>query len=112
MHFLGTKEVLLHPFSLLFFFLLFLVLKDFIPSLAWLNNINGLNSGVEKVFQELDHFLNEVIDDHMARLERKNADMRARKEDQTDFVDVLLEIQKDNTDGVSVGRESIKALIL
>ncbi|XP_059658922.1 cytochrome P450 736A117-like [Cornus florida] len=39
----------------------------YIPWLVWLNQINGLNAKVERVFNEVDEFLEGVIDDHMDR---------------------------------------------
>ncbi|KAJ8752040.1 hypothetical protein K2173_001066 [Erythroxylum novogranatense] len=78
---------------------------DFIPSLAWIKHFTGLNARVDKTFKEFDKFLDEIVDCHLAR------DWIAIKEDQKDFVDVLLTIQK-SPDEASFGRDSIKALIL
>ncbi|KAJ6374381.1 hypothetical protein OIU78_029989 [Salix suchowensis] len=78
---------------------------DFIPWLGWINYLTGLNARVEWVFTELDRFLDEVIEEFQAKRVAVN-------EDKMNFVDVLLEIQKNSTDGASIGRDSIKAIIL
>lgn len=78
---------------------------DYIPWLAWVNHVNGLNAKVERVAKELDNFLDEVVDEHM----RNDGWQREHKKD---FVDVLLWIQKENTAGFPIDRTSIKALIL
>ncbi|KAJ4712446.1 Cytochrome P450 [Melia azedarach] len=40
---------------------------DFIPWLGWVDKLTGLDAKVERVFKDLDNFLNGVIDDHMIR---------------------------------------------
>ncbi|KAM5571877.1 cytochrome P450 736A117 [Rosa sericea] len=87
---------------------------DFIPWLAWLNRVNGLEAKVDKVATRFDDFLERVIQEHVDSSERGNNDGhdRIENEDQKDFVDVLLEIQKGNSLGFPLERVSIKALIL
>ncbi|KAF9606651.1 hypothetical protein IFM89_027695 [Coptis chinensis] len=83
---------------------------DLIPSLAWLNNLNGLSARVEKNFKELDSFLNEVIDERI----EKNTTLGAVAGAETAayFVDVLLGNENDSTLGFSLAREDTKAIIL
>ncbi|PRQ17177.1 putative cytochrome P450 [Rosa chinensis] len=87
---------------------------DFIPWLAWLNRVNGLEAKLDKVATRFDDFLERVIQEHVDSSERGNNDAhdRIENEDQKDFVDVLLEIQKGNSLGFPLERVSIKALIL
>ncbi|CAL2261281.1 unnamed protein product [Prunus armeniaca] len=40
-------------------------LRDFIPWLGWVSQINGLDARVEKVAKEFDEFLDSVVDEHM-----------------------------------------------
>ncbi|XP_057950667.1 cytochrome P450 71A1-like [Malania oleifera] len=78
-------------------------MSDFIPWLGWVNHVNGLNRRTEKLFKEFDAFFDEIVDDHMVCGSKEKAD----------FVDVLLEIQKNSPDSVHfMGRENIKAIIL
>ncbi|XP_002511293.3 cytochrome P450 736A117 [Ricinus communis] len=76
----------------------------YIPWLAWINHVNGVNSRVERVAKELDNFLDGVVEEHMSS---------DRRDDYSkDFVDVLLWVQKENMAGFPIDRISIKALIL
>ncbi|XP_057950668.1 cytochrome P450 71A1-like [Malania oleifera] len=78
-------------------------MSDFIPWLGWVNYVNGLNRRVEKLFREVDVFLDQIIDDHMVR----------GSKEKVDFVDILLEIQKNSPDCEDfMRRENIKAIIL
>lgn len=91
---------------------------DFIPWLRWVNLVNGLDARVEKVSKEFDKFLDEIIEEHFHGKKRQSDTGGCESivescEDGKDFVDVLLEIQKDNmAAGFSFDRISIKALIL
>ncbi|GMJ00078.1 cytochrome P450, family 71, subfamily A, polypeptide 25 [Hibiscus trionum] len=78
---------------------------DYLPWLAWLSHVNGFNARADKVAKEFDEFLDGVIEEH---LNRRNGDGN----DQKDFVDVLLEIQKQDSVGFPIERNSIKAIIL
>uniref|UniRef100_A0A7N0RAF5 Cytochrome P450 n=1 Tax=Kalanchoe fedtschenkoi TaxID=63787 RepID=A0A7N0RAF5_KALFE len=80
---------------------------DSIPWLGWLNNFNGINSRVEKVFRSMDKIFSEIIEDHIA------ARSLARSDEQMDAVDILLEIErKSSTDGPVLTRKQIKGLML
>ncbi|KAM4115371.1 hypothetical protein ACJW30_04G144600 [Castanea mollissima] len=70
---------------------------DFIPSLVWVYHINGFDAQVDK-----EHI--------MYRVRREsNGDGSNRGEYKKDLVDVLLEIQKDNSASLAIDREHIKA---
>ncbi|CAN1234061.1 Cytochrome P450 71A6 (Fragment) [Linum perenne] len=79
---------------------------DFVPWLGWINRFNGLNARVEKVFNEFDQFLDEVVDEHVEKRQQGIVD---EAEEHKDFVDVLLDAQDDNE---LMDRDSIKAIIL
>ncbi|KAL3748111.1 hypothetical protein ACJRO7_009354 [Eucalyptus globulus] len=83
---------------------------DFIPSLGWINKVTGLDAKGERVAGLLDEFLNEVVEEHRRKMEAKS--VGGGGEDRRDFVDVLLEIQKEKTLGFALGADSVKALIL
>ncbi|XP_059637328.1 cytochrome P450 736A117-like [Cornus florida] len=89
-------------------------LGDYIPWLVWLNQISGLNARVEKIAKELDEFLEGVIEDHIDSKKKESNDGGSGDQDKKhqDFVDVLLEIQRENTDDFLLHRDSIKAIIL
>ncbi|XP_059655123.1 cytochrome P450 736A117-like [Cornus florida] len=87
---------------------------DYIPWLWWLNKIRGIDAKVEKVGEELDEFLEVVIEDHVDKKKKESNGGGSvdQAKTQQDFVDVLLEIQTQNTDDFSFDRDTIKALIL
>ncbi|KAJ4977972.1 hypothetical protein NE237_008752 [Protea cynaroides] len=86
---------------------------DFIPWLAWVNYVSGLDSRVEKNFNDIDCFLDKVIEDHI-KLKRGNDEGGdgATDRDGQNFVDFLLEIEKDDSNGIIFDKDSIKAMIL
>ncbi|KNA16974.1 hypothetical protein SOVF_084490 [Spinacia oleracea] len=86
---------------------------DFIPWLAWIDRLNGWDAKVDKIAKEFDRFLEKVVKEHQDRLDgcRKNEECDS-EEKVKDFVDVLLEVQKDQTPHFPIDRDSIKALIL
>ncbi|KAK9995622.1 hypothetical protein SO802_020308 [Lithocarpus litseifolius] len=87
---------------------------DYIPSLAWLNCVNGLDAKAEKVAKQFDDFLERVIDEHI-NCQKKvdhNHGISQENENQKDFVDILLWIQEETVIGFPIDRVSIKALIL
>ncbi|KAJ1405500.1 Cytochrome P450 [Sesbania bispinosa] len=81
---------------------------DFIPWLDWLSKVNGFYNRAERVAKYMDDFIDEVIDEHITCTSRNSMD----GEDQNDFVDVLLSIQKRNAIGFPIDRTTIKALIV
>jgi len=85
---------------------------DYIPWLAWVSRVNGLDARAEKVAKQFDDFLG-VIEEHQNCQRRGgNGNGSLENEHQKDFVDVLLQIQKENVIGFPIERVSIKALIL
>ncbi|CAI9767353.1 unnamed protein product [Fraxinus pennsylvanica] len=80
---------------------------EFIPWLAWINRVNGFDARVDFVAKELDEFLEGVIQEHWDMENSSGND-----ESKESFVDILLKIYKDNTTGVSIDRDSVKAIIL
>ena len=90
----------------------------FITWLSWINLVNGIHFKVDRVAKWFDNFLDKVIDEHTddrKRLLRGGEGSSTVENDDKnkDFVDVLLEIQKDNNiAGFSLERDGIKGLIL
>ncbi|XP_031250710.1 cytochrome P450 71A26-like [Pistacia vera] len=86
---------------------------DFIPWLTWINYFNGTDAKVKKVAKEFDQFLDKVVEEHSHGQEREiKSHGVVKSEDGKDFVDVLLEVQKDNKGDFSFDKVSVKALIL
>ncbi|PIA51522.1 hypothetical protein AQUCO_01100403v1, partial [Aquilegia coerulea] len=74
------------------------------PSLGWIDFLTGYAQNVKMVAKSMDHFLDEVIEDHLKS--------RNDNDDTRDFVDLLIKYQKDATLGIEITRECIKAVIL
>ncbi|XVF54584.1 hypothetical protein PTKIN_Ptkin05aG0193000 [Pterospermum kingtungense] len=81
---------------------------DYIPWLAWVSRINGLEAKMEKVAKEFDTLMEGVVEEH----KKRPNDTGIQHEKQKDFVDVLLEIQKENKFGFRIEKDSVKAIIL
>ncbi|XP_021720180.1 cytochrome P450 71A25-like [Chenopodium quinoa] len=88
---------------------------DFIPCLAWTNWLDGSDAKVDKVVKEFDNFLEQVVKEH----QHQDGQGHSRKGEESkndemakDFVDVLLDVQKEKKAGFAIDRDSIKALIL
>ncbi|PHT53790.1 hypothetical protein CQW23_08252 [Capsicum baccatum] len=79
---------------------------DFMPWLAWVNRFNGLNAKVDKVAAEFSAFLEGVIEEH------RETKIDDEEEESADFVDILLQVQKENKSGFKVEMDSIKAFIM
>ncbi|XP_031091494.1 cytochrome P450 71A3-like [Ipomoea triloba] len=77
---------------------------DYIPWLSWVNRINGLDRRVEKNAKDLDEFIDGVVEEHVG--------LKKEEGDGLDFVDILLDIQRENKIGFPIQRDSVKALIL
>jgi cytochrome P450 len=81
---------------------------DYIPWLNWLGKVNGFYSKAEKVAKHLDEFFEEVIEEHISG---KKSDGHVGEEN-NDFIDILLSVQKNNAAGFSIDRTAIKGLLL
>ncbi|GAV65149.1 LOW QUALITY PROTEIN: p450 domain-containing protein, partial [Cephalotus follicularis] len=88
-------------------------LGDYVPWLAWVSRVNGLDAKLEKVAKGFDEFLDGDVRELIERLKnRSDAHGSVQGEEQKDFLDVLLSIQKENTIGFPVETINIKAMIL
>lgn len=81
---------------------------DYIPWLSWIDRVNGLHGKLDKVAKEFDEFLERVVKEH------RDQEKRVLGEDieELDFVDILLEFQRENKDTSHIEDNSIKAIIL
>lgn len=87
----------------------------FLPSLAWIDRVSGLEAKVDRVAREMDEFLEGVVEEHLDSHKRVKELLgdKVENENREDFVDVLLGIYKqDMVDGFSIDRDGIKALIV
>ncbi|KAF5197788.1 Cytochrome p450 [Thalictrum thalictroides] len=86
---------------------------DLIPSLAWVNNLNGLNARVEKSFRDVDSFINEVVEEHIEKKRRIDGRHGSGDNEEEDLVDVMLAIENGEREhGISWARDTTKAIVL
>ncbi|KAK9073551.1 hypothetical protein SSX86_007875 [Deinandra increscens subsp. villosa] len=85
-----------------------LCVGNFIPRLSWIDRLSGLEDRASKVAKEFDEFLEGVVEEHLDK-RRKEGD---KKDADQDFVDILLDIQRDDAIGFALQRDTIKAIIL
>ncbi|XP_019086168.1 PREDICTED: putative cytochrome P450 71A28 [Camelina sativa] len=76
---------------------------DYIPGLAWIDKLRGLDRKMEEVSKTFVEFLERVVQEHVDEVEKKET---------LDFVDILLEIQRDKTNGFELARSDIRLIIL
>ncbi|PWA34333.1 cytochrome P450 [Artemisia annua] len=81
---------------------------SFIPWLGWVDRLSGLVGRAEKIAKEFDEFLESIIEEHV---NNRRGD-GSRSQEGQNFIDILLDVQKDKTMGFTFHRDSIKALIL
>nr|XP_043616273.1 cytochrome P450 Tp4149-like [Erigeron canadensis] len=89
---------------------------QYIPCLAWVDRIRGLNVRTQKVAKEFDEFLEGVIEERLNSNKEESARMHQNgvMVDQAKyFIDTLLEKQKEEGGGnFYMDRDTIKATIL
>ncbi|KAJ4912356.1 Cytochrome P450 71A20 [Raphanus sativus] len=76
---------------------------DYIRGLAWIDKIRGLDRKMEEVSRTFAEFLDRVVQEHVDEGEKKET---------FDFVDMLLRIQRDETNGFELDRSDIRLIIL
>ena len=82
---------------------------ELLPWLGWVDTITGLEGKIRRTFEALDGLLEKVIDDHC----RWPCAGGEGGGDGRDFVDVLLDVHKnDKEHGIQLETNEIKAIIL
>ncbi|XP_050370268.1 cytochrome P450 736A117-like [Argentina anserina] len=82
---------------------------DYIPWLSWVTRLTGLDAELDDLVKRADAFLEIVLQEH---IDKSDINGMKKNEDEKDFVDILLSVQKENTRGVSLDRVGIKSTIL
>ncbi|KAI3902364.1 hypothetical protein MKW92_052605, partial [Papaver armeniacum] len=83
---------------------------DFFPSIGWMDVVTGLSSKFEKVFKEVDTFLDQVIDEHLLRHSKlENDHGKVEDSDELDVTDILI-LSQENYKNLS--RNNIKAILM
>ncbi|XP_073049379.1 strychnine-11-hydroxylase-like [Primulina eburnea] len=75
---------------------------DYFPSLSWIDKLSGMDSKLNKVFRDLDMFIQELINDHL--------DPKRPESMNGDILDLLLRLKHDQA--ASVGWNNIKGILI
>ncbi|EPS62776.1 hypothetical protein M569_12013, partial [Genlisea aurea] len=86
-------------------------IKDYIPSLSWINKINGLDRRVDRVGREIDEFLNNILRERRERKMQQETNGNGGEE-ASNIIDIMLELQRENRENIRIEDEPIKAVIL
>ncbi|KAL6627153.1 hypothetical protein ACP70R_030879 [Stipagrostis hirtigluma subsp. patula] len=86
---------------------------EFVPWLAWVDTLRGLDAKATRTFHALDGLLERVIADHRQR-RRGSRRVGDGDDDHRDFVDVLLDVNEteEEAGGIRFDTVAIKAIIL
>ncbi|ERN10534.1 hypothetical protein AMTR_s00166p00058240 [Amborella trichopoda] len=76
---------------------------DLFPSVEWLDLVSGLRRRMRRAFEEIDEFLEHVLEDHRGGT--------AETQNQRDLVDVLLQLQKDASLDLPLSDQNLKAVL-
>ncbi|KAJ9567890.1 hypothetical protein OSB04_003856 [Centaurea solstitialis] len=77
---------------------------SYIPFLRWVDWLSGLEQRADYVAKEFNDFFDGVIEEHINK--------KLVNTEGLDIVDILLEIERDNTIGFHLERDEIKAIIM
>jgi cytochrome P450 len=87
---------------------------EFVPWLAWVDTLTGVNAKATRTFEALDGLLERVIAEHRQRRVPGGRLVGDGEDDQRDFVDVLLDVNEmgEEAGGVHFDEIRIKAIML
>ncbi|KAL7153379.1 hypothetical protein ABFS83_04G164800 [Erythranthe nasuta] len=77
---------------------------DYLPSFAWVDKINGMARRLEKNFNDLDSFYQELIQEHLDPNRPTSMD--------EDILGLLLGIRRDGSSSIDITLDHIKALLM
>ncbi|GAB4837189.1 hypothetical protein Ancab_002098 [Ancistrocladus abbreviatus] len=78
-------------------------ISEYFPSMELLHILTGYKSKVHKLFRRFDNFFNGIIEEHL--------DPKKKEKREMDLLDVLLNIQKDQTSELALTMNNVKAIV-
>ncbi|KAG6573092.1 Phenylacetaldehyde oxime monooxygenase CYP71AN24, partial [Cucurbita argyrosperma subsp. sororia] len=81
---------------------------DLFPSLWWIDTIRGFNKQLEDCFKRLDTFFSKVVEEHKEKIR----DDVGTDESKKDFVDIMLQLQRDGMVDYHFSPINLKAIVL
>lgn len=77
---------------------------DYFPMLAWIDKVTGMVSRLEKCFENLDTFYQELIDEHLSSNRPQSME--------GDILDILIKLKEGNASSVDISWDDIKAILM
>ncbi|XP_073137521.1 6,7,8-trihydroxycoumarin synthase-like [Henckelia pumila] len=77
---------------------------DYFPLLGWMDKVTGMASRLEKCLENLDHFYQELIDEHISTNRPQSME--------GDILDILIKLKEGNTSSFDISWEHIKAMLM
>ena len=81
--------------------------EDFSPFLGWIDILTGFKPSLKSTCGELDAFLDQVVEEHKTM--KKDDEEHPNKKD---FVDILLQLQKNGMLDFELSHDNLKAILL
>ncbi|KAL4312577.1 hypothetical protein GQ457_01G002340 [Hibiscus cannabinus] len=78
--------------------------SNYFPLMGWVDRLTGFHNRLQKTFEELDVFYQELIDEHL--------DPNRPKPNEKDIIDVLLQISKDGGFSFDLTIDHIKVVLM
>ncbi|CAH1428213.1 unnamed protein product [Lactuca virosa] len=79
--------------------------RDYFPLMGWLDHLNGSMAKLQKNFNDMDAFYQELVDEHL------NSESRTNKM-HDDIIDILLQLKNDNSFLLDLTFDHIKAIVM
>ncbi|KAH6785998.1 hypothetical protein C2S51_038453 [Perilla frutescens var. frutescens] len=79
--------------------------SDYFPSLSWVDKLCGSINNLDNIFEKLDSFYQEMIDEHLDRTRVKNL------EEEDDILDILIKLKEQDSCSIELDSDRIKALL-
>ncbi|KAL8090215.1 hypothetical protein AgCh_039619 [Apium graveolens] len=78
--------------------------SDFFPMFGWIDRLSGMRVRLDRTFEDLDMFYQELIDEHLKKPNRPESSTE-------DLIDVMLK-NKDSFSSLSLTMDNIKAILM
>ncbi|KAH6809292.1 hypothetical protein C2S51_027075 [Perilla frutescens var. frutescens] len=79
--------------------------SDYFPSFSWVDKLTGILDRLERNFNDLDSFYQEMIDEHLDPRRVKKVD------EEDDILDILIKLKHDESSSIDLTTTHIKALL-
>ncbi|EYU31746.1 hypothetical protein ABFS82_07G060600 [Erythranthe guttata] len=81
-----------------------LFVADYFAPLGWIDKFSGVDSRLDRVFEKMDSFFEEIIEEHLSSNRPKSME--------GDFLDLLIRLREDTSASVKIDWNNIKAILM